>query len=761
MPESILQLSGRLPVHRMKDKEIVDIENGGRAYCKGIYVQDIPAIFSYNINDATLNPDRNAFQLFNSVKMNINIDLAKCEDYAIIKKLLSSIISYYMRSGEEKTEEIPPLECELPSWLKNSISGEKIRDKYRRFLWKRAFEEIFEQEISENGLEGVVLKTDFEAPSFLQETLKKYKVIDIPKDWREVLELVGVKTEKEVVPEYIEEKIQTSLTLGYGAEIWDIQRMTLDSCQNHLPDDSKGNNIFLRFQTTDGVWHDYRELEKFQDDQIKKIKISDDGIGYDYKSLGLFASTKGDEKSSGKWGEGLKMLSASAVRNGIKVELRSRNWVATPYTETSVLNEGNTNEKEVQRLCFSVRRESDEKAKALDDGDNPENDPSGYAKKNEQSSTTFVDPTPELIKEFRNIRDSILIFSTERPMFSLPDIDVLKMDKGGLYVKQVLIPGEHHTKYTYHLKSFNIETRDRDAIRKESMQSQVRAVLTNIEAPLFIRVFLEDAKRYAEKPGEKSFVEFDTYFRIPSKTEKADLWIKTFQDYFGEDACVRKMSDQNYSEVAQAEHMGLETITLPDCIADTLLNLEGRDGKKLPSYEDALDEAIQNAIPVPENRLTPEERAIIQQLYKYNEVLCLTPNTHQPITQINIYEYDSNYSGKRAAGYAWYESPVHICRDTLEGGLKWTTDVFLHEVGHVQTGAEDSAPAFRNYQTALSAELITRVCPLEESIIDNGVTKGIRFPRLKNVLRRLFWKYIVKDKSDINIENGDEEAEHE
>ena len=33
----------------------------GKAFCKGIFVKDIPSFFSYNFQDAKLNPDRNEF----------------------------------------------------------------------------------------------------------------------------------------------------------------------------------------------------------------------------------------------------------------------------------------------------------------------------------------------------------------------------------------------------------------------------------------------------------------------------------------------------------------------------------------------------------------------------------------------------------------------------------------------------------------------------------------------------------------------------
>ena len=768
LPEYILEISSKevIDIDRTGDSQIVDLENGGLSYCKGIYVKDINSFFSYNFKNEKLNPDRNDFVLsrWSSMDEKISWRLSHIQNYEVIKQILRKVIEYYAnrniltKEDEVDTEkkdfyEKHPLECKMADNLKKKFEEKnKVDNVYCAYLWKKAFYEIYKEQIKESGAQGVVLRTNYKAPKFLEETLKRYKIVSLPTEWTKALSVAGVKTDKQVIPDFIEEKIQTSLTLDYGAELWDTQRIVLDACQNHLPADAGGNNIFLRFQTIDGKWHDYRDFEKFQDNEIKKIKICDDGRGYDYKSLGLFASIKGHEESTGKWGEGLKMIAASAVRNGIKMELRSRDWLAIPYTEKEIINEGKENQKQVDRLNFNVKIESKENGKTLDDGDNIKKDENGkeledinnygYSKDIESSSTTFIDPTLELIHQFRDIKKNVLLFNSDKPMTSLDGIDVLNMFEGNLYVKNILVPGNHQLKYSYHLKNFDIETRDRDAIKKDSMQVQLMKVLENIEDERFIKIFLMEAEKYAKNRKDKSFLEFETYFNVASYTDRADLWIKAFQEYFGKDACVREMSSQNYTEVAQAEHMGLETITLPDSIASMLTRLEGKDGQKIQSYKEALNEAIENSIPVDNSELNSEELAIIDQLYKYNSVLKMSKDTVNEIKQINIYDYEQDYKGKRAAGYAGYGETVYICRDTLRQGLLRATDVFLHEVGHAETGAEDSAPGFRNYQTGLSASIITAIFPLEKSVIDNGLAKNIRFPRFKNFCKKIFFKII-------------------
>lgn len=269
LQEYILELSNKSPEYTDINFDIVDTEKGGKAFCKGIYVKDINAFFSYNFNDADLNPDRNEFG-FND-RVIACYELSNCEKYPIIKKALSKILAYYDKlERENKSEKLgnSPYECNLAEDLKEKFTKKYSGDrgKYKAFLWKKAFEELSEQEIQENGFEGVALKTDYEVPDYLKETLKKYKIINLPKDWVEVLSIAGVKTEKDIIPDYFEEKVPTSLTLDYGAELWDTERILLDACQNHLPADSGGSNIFLRFQTKDGIWHDYKDFEKIPTD---------------------------------------------------------------------------------------------------------------------------------------------------------------------------------------------------------------------------------------------------------------------------------------------------------------------------------------------------------------------------------------------------------------------------------------------------------------------------------------------------------------
>ena len=48
---------------------------------------------------------------------------------------------------------------------------------------------------------------------------------------------------------------------------------------------------------------------------------------------------------------------------------------------------------------------------------------------------------------------------------------------------------------------------------------------------------------------------------------------------------------------------------------------QGRDGQKIISYKDALENALKSTIPINESELTEHEKTILSHLYEYNKIL--------------------------------------------------------------------------------------------------------------------------------------------
>ena len=179
-------------------------------------------------------------------------------------------------------------------------------------------------------------------------------------------------------------EVRTGLTLDFKSK-WGLERIILDSVSNHLPNDSKGNTTSIKVKQK-GKLIDFRLANS--EEEIEEVVVEDDGRGYDSKLLSTILSLKAyDLQSVGQFGEGLKGVSAASLRNNIKVQFRSRNWIAEPYVTSEVI-EG----KSRDILYFKIK-ENGEKING--------------------SRTVFTEPPKELVKELLSIPDKILYFNRD------------------------------------------------------------------------------------------------------------------------------------------------------------------------------------------------------------------------------------------------------------------------------------------------------------------------------------------------------------
>ncbi len=141
--------------------------------------------------------------------------------------------------------------------------------------------------------------------------------------------------------------IETSLTLDYRRERWGLERLVLDGVSNHLPNDSLGTRVSVKLKQA-GVYYELHEADCTK--PVDEIVFEDDGAGYDAKLLSVLFSTKrADELSVGQFGEGLKMVAATALRENVDLEYHSRNWIAKPSAKHETIDG-----HELDRLCFEI-----------------------------------------------------------------------------------------------------------------------------------------------------------------------------------------------------------------------------------------------------------------------------------------------------------------------------------------------------------------------------------------------------------------------
>ncbi len=610
--------------------EIVDRESGS-LFVKGIYVSGKKTLFSYNFEDVETNRDRNSI-VSEGLERRIAQIVREISDKRLVKTMLQKSIlepdaiesSYYN------------LEAEHPS------------------VWIEGFYEAFGKD--------AVLDTGFKIPdTFKDKPLNKIKV---PSGMSNLLLRAGVKTDREATPDFWEETIPTSLTLEYGKDIWNEERILLDAVQNHLPHDSGGSNIGLRFKTKDDKWHSFSDLPDTKDDQIESVKVYDDGRGYDSRLLGFFYSTKGTGESTGKFGEGLKMLCVASLRKGVDITLRSQNWSSKPRALRQEVDG-----KQIDQLVFDVTHAV---KKQEMDGDK------GLY---QSSSTTFSNPTPELLQEFRQINKKVLAIEKAKPVERTANGDVLSLDGGMVYVRELLIPGDHNLLFTYHLPRLEIKNRDRSFVDQQELTPAIAGVWSQTESPEVIKSFLFKANLEAQKGSGKDKVEFAMDF-TPKDTEN---WKKIFEEIFGKDTAIRDMRSEDYDAMHQNLHVGLELVSFPTAVYRVLQRLG------LPTYESRLVD-MTDVEHIPDEEITEIEKQIIEVLKAIDEYL---PNNRP--SEIKVYKRKS--AGQKVAAGFTDGISIHLLRETL-ADFTHAADVYVHEKTHHNTGgAQDASSDFRNYLT--------------------------------------------------------------
>lgn len=125
------------------------------------------------------------------------------------------------------------------------------------------------------------------------------------------------------------------------ATVFRDTNILLEILQNAEPQDSKGSWFGFEF-FAEGAWHPVvGEIDKFADDKIEALRISDNGKGYMPKDMTTLGGAKrGDPESAGRFGSGMKISDRSALGKNVQVTRSSRNWRAKPYLEAVLTSAG-------------------------------------------------------------------------------------------------------------------------------------------------------------------------------------------------------------------------------------------------------------------------------------------------------------------------------------------------------------------------------------------------------------------------------------
>ncbi|MEM4214399.1 MAG: hypothetical protein QXZ28_04335 [Candidatus Methanomethylicaceae archaeon] len=160
--------------------------------------------------------------------------------------------------------------------------------------------------------------------------------------------------------------IETPLPIEYGVDEWDNPiRVFEDIVQNHI-DAAPDGKVDINYEVIrEGkrVW--VTETTLTDSDQIVGLAIMDKGEGYLPDDLGTMGkSSKKSPMFAGKYGEGQKMISAAAVRNGLSLSFTSLGeyngeqyrWTAQVGTrDEELIVEGKRSK--AQRVVFNLNSE--------------------------------------------------------------------------------------------------------------------------------------------------------------------------------------------------------------------------------------------------------------------------------------------------------------------------------------------------------------------------------------------------------------------
>lgn len=186
--------------------------------------------------------------------------------------------------------------------------------------------------------------------------------------------------------------------MRYGDEKWGPARIALDAASNHTPSDSGGTRIGIVFELAQpgggSVMVDVGEMESPPNPtDVLQITIDDDGEGYPPEEIARENPTKrGARGKVGQHGEGLIMAALASVRRAVGLKYASGEWegdaIAFPQPDDSRKPRAETTHG--WYLSYLVHTLGQSRA---------------------GSSTTFRNPTPELVRELFNLRENLLCYT--------------------------------------------------------------------------------------------------------------------------------------------------------------------------------------------------------------------------------------------------------------------------------------------------------------------------------------------------------------
>ena len=433
--------------------------------------------------------------------------------------------------------------------------------------------------------------------------------------------------------------LETWATLDFRAEKWGLERIAFDAIQNHFPEDCGGSKYYILFEQ-EGRQVDFRIYNQAK--PVDKIYFWDDGTGYDYLYTVLRHSNKKDRQTqTGKFGEGLKMISAAALRNDVKILFRSQDWSATPQVRKIEVGKEN---KKLEVLCQAITI--------------------GHSYR-EGSYTLIENPSSEMINQVSSFQERISDFRYDLASAKIEGIHPIhkvfrprQEFNGELFIKKIKYPAPEPLYLSYQINGEIADallSPDRDKVLTYNLDIALSHIIVKFSQIKFIRDLLDVS---TPDCNEKTI-----HYSENTKVSHPRLWKQAFHELYGSKAILEEMNKGNVN--LDAENHGYKVVKgISSGLKNILISAGVKKASEVLNYRPSYDL-------VPIEDLTPEQKEIYRQYVKVNERLFgqhFNPDLH-----LFSRAYDENGEISWFSGMSYYgkdKSEIYLSVSLLEDPRK-------------------------------------------------------------------------------------------
>ncbi len=374
------------------------------------------------------------------------------------------------------------------------------------------------------------------------------------------------------------EYIEANFTIDYGGDVWiDPKRILIDTLQNHM--DAQKNQFPQILFTIAGP---HGEISRVSSDEIVAydemwkvigVQITDNGMGYPTPYLTQIGTSTKGEDDSGRFGEGLKLLSASALRQGIHVELRSRNWIARPAVHTQTIFDyeagaektfdlmgydmsWSTTSSVGSQTTFSLFPLGDEVTSLTREQQETLAHATSRSPDTDTTWNAWVSILdPRNVNEFgeKGINAYVLdsqspeVMHTGGPLSILPNRPGRIYERGLLVLKKEAESEKERFIFGYNIAGKIINTRERNGYDEHLLNQFLNEYYSTMADPRIMKMILEATKKFPQKYFRE--YEFIGSTFMNSNEAVKSMWRAAFYEVYG-DSAILSLRGTEWDETA-------------------------------------------------------------------------------------------------------------------------------------------------------------------------------------------------------------------